>query len=470
MLTIIIAAPSIAECQQQLLHTPPEIEAIEWRIDFLKTIDYAAITELCQQCKKPIILTLRRRQEGGQFNGPAQAHRDALILLAQCRPDFIDIESDIAENVLIEASRCCAVIRSHHDFQHTPPNLPSLIHTLQHHCVSIVKVATHANSTLDSLRMLLCLKDFTPGTVAAHCMGEMGLPSRYLGKIMGSAISYTQPTKSSTILQNLPTIADYQLHRYCDLNTTTQIYGLIGDPVSHSQGDVFHNHYFKEHQINAVYVKMKIATNELPTFFEYAQQLNIKGLSVTMPLKESVIPYIKHVKHSIKAVNTLAFKDSSYAINTDGEGAIRALRQATSLENKSILILGAGGSAIGILNALTQHTSNRIYIHNRTQAKAQALATAFSLQIHSEQHILQHQYDIIISTLPIGAQQQHQEKLNALIQTHNAQLIVLDIIYAPRITPLLQAAQTIGAHCLYGEQMFLEQAKLQQQYWQQQTL
>lgn len=467
MLTIIVATEDYPQAQQQLLNSPPEVEAVEWRLDYLTEIQYDQITAICQQVNKPIILTLRRVKDGGFFKGNDEQHRHHLTQLAQCHADYVDIESDINEEILEQAAQHCPIIRSHHDFKQTPADLNTLVTTLRHPSASLIKLVTQANSTIDSLRMLVCLASQPTGSLAAHCMGEDGLPSRFLGKIMGSAISYAQRDDDNTILPHLPTLADYQLHRYPQLNPQTDIYGLIGDPVSHSQGASFHNPYFTEHNINAVYVKMRIKKKELTDFFFYANQLNIKGLSITMPLKQAAIEFIDDSQPHVNAINTIAFNQITQGINTDGKGALFALQQATVINDKKILILGAGGSAIGLLSALRNEPYQQIDVYNRTQSKLTTLAQHYPIHCCSLAQAQQQQYDIIINTLPIQAQIALLNDLIPLIQSQSQSLVVMDIVYSPRDTPILKAAQQIGANCVYGEAMFIEQAKLQQLYWRQ---
>ena len=466
MLTIIVATEDYQQAQKQLLNLSPEVEALEWRLDYLSDIQYDKITAICKQVNKPIILTLRRVKDGGFFKGNDEQHRHHLTQLAQCHADYLDIESDIDEAVLEQAAQYCSIIRSHHDFKQTPTDLNALLTTLRHPSASIIKLVTQGNSTLDSLRILICLASQPTGSLAAHCMGEDGLPSRFLGKIMGSAISYAQPDDDNTILPHLPTLADYQLHRHEQLNAHTKIYGLIGDPVSHSQGANFHNCYFTEHNINAVYIKMRIKKKELTDFFFYANQLNIKGLSITMPLKQAVIEFIDDSQLHVNAINTIAFNQITYGINTDGEGALLALQQATIINDKKILILGAGGSAIGLLAALRNEPYQQIDVYNRTQSKLTTLAQHYPIHCRSLAQAQQQQYDIIINTLPLQAQIALLNDLITLIESQTQSLVVMDIDYSPRDTPILKAAQQIGAKCVYGEAMFIEQAKLQQRYWQ----
>ena len=466
MLTAIINATDINSAHQIINSNPNQIDAFEWRLDYLPQIELDAVESCCKASSKPLILTLRRKQDGGLYDDD-EAQRIALLKqLARCRPHYLDIEADVDHSVLKECAQYCSIIRSHHDFAQTPADLPQLLDSLKHPDAALIKLVTQAHSTLDSLRMLSLIKQEPPNTVIAHCMGEDGLISRFLGPVIGSAISYTQ-LDANAVLAHLPTLDDYQLHRFYQLNTNTEIYGLIGDPVSHSDGARFHNHYFQQTQRNAVYVKLRIEAEQLPSFFDYCHTLNIKGLSVTMPLKKDVIAFIDSIPDGCDAINTIGFNDASSAINTDGEGAVRALQQHTTVLNKKVLVIGAGGSATGIIACLEQHTKH-INIYNRTHSKAQQLAKQYHATALLDTQAQQQTFDIIINTLPPQAQQQN-ATLKAIINHQSASTVIMDIVYKPSNTPVIELARKIGASCVYGKEMFEQQALLQQHYWQQHT-
>jgi len=122
-------------------------------------------------------------------------------------------------------------------------------------------------------------------------MGEKGAFSRVLGPIVGNFIDYT--SDAGTGPGQLSQKELCETYRYRSLNSQTEIYGLIGDPVEHSQGHIYHNKAFQHH--NKVYVKMCVTPDELPLFMQCIKKLNFRGLSVTMPLKEKILPFVDHL-------------------------------------------------------------------------------------------------------------------------------------------------------------------------------
>ncbi len=462
MLTAIITQSEIAHVKDIFLHSPDTIEAFEWRLDYLSTLDVAQIANALSHSTLPVILTLRSQRQGGQCQlSITQQCRQIEALIKINTPCYIDVEHDLPTTLLekIHPSPHCA-IRSYHNYHETPDNLAALLKQLQHPAAHCIKIATHANNTLDSLRMLALLQTQQSSKLIAHTMGSYGLCSRYLGKIKGSFISYAR-LNTNDALDTIPTVADYQRHRYSKLNRGTKIYGLIGTPIDQSPGRVFHNSTFTHQQRNAVYVNFPLQENQLTTFMQLAKAIKVSGLSVTMPLKSAIIPFLDQHDPAFSAINTVNFCDKIVGHNTDGPATVELLRSATNLKQKRILILGAGGAASGIATSLA-NTDCQLFIYNRTFKRAQTLAEkCHASAIKTTASI---PFDIIINTLPLAAQQDN-PMINALRHTINEETYVLDIAHQSQHSPIMQLSQNNKAHCLHGNDMFERQARLQQEYW-----
>ena len=199
----------------------------------------------------------------------------------------------------------------------------------------------------------------TRGNVIAISMGTHGQISRILAPIFRNPITYASLAEE---LQSAPGQLSAELllnrYHYASLRPHTSLYGLIGDPIDKSISDATHNALFHHLGLNAVYVKMVVKAEELPEFFHFAKQLPFKGLSVTMPLKESVLPHLDHIDskaRNIRAVNTLVFDEGMISgFNTDGIGALNAIEQVKPVKNQRVVLLGAGGSAKAIADEAHQ--------------------------------------------------------------------------------------------------------------------
>ncbi|MEK6198415.1 MAG: shikimate dehydrogenase, partial [Desulfobacterales bacterium] len=135
------------------------------------------------------------------------------------------------------------------------------------------------------------------------------------------------------------------------INGSTEIYGIIGNPVAHSLSPAMHNSAFGALGLNKVYVPFPAF--DVEKALDACRTLNVRGLSVTIPHKETILAHINSidpVAEKIGAVNTLVFDEENkiHGLNTDWIGANRALADKLDLKGKKILLLGAGGSAKAI--------------------------------------------------------------------------------------------------------------------------
>jgi 3-dehydroquinate dehydratase/shikimate dehydrogenase len=343
------------------------------------------------------------------------------------------------------------VIVSYHNYEETP-NLEAILKILQmkHPKAHLYKIATMAQSTLDSLRMLEFLQRH-PGIIGL-CMGDFGSLTRICAPIFQVPIMYAPLSEED---KNAPgqLLLDQlcEIYQFRALNLETKIYGLIGDPVSRSIGHLFHNDAFRKAQINGVYLKMVVKPDQLAEFFALAKKLPFAGLSVTAPLKEAVLPYVDVLDSEAKAigaVNTLTFKDGKvYGANTDGNAAVDVLG---SVRNKTLVMLGAGGSAKAI-GYVAHKRGGKVVIVNRTSSKAEALARDLGCKCSKKIP----SYDILVnattSAMPVLAEDIQEGKM------------VMDI--ALYETELLKTACEKNCRCLDGFPMYFQQAAAQQAIW-----
>ena len=384
--------------------------------------------------------------------------------LLSLAPDYVDLphttESTIFEEIgtrFPHIKRIC----SYHDFEKTG-DLDSLFEQLRSKPAEVYKIATLAHSTTDALRMLRLVKKY--GCVGI-CMGEYGSITRVLAPIFGAPWTYAplarkhQTAPGQLLMSDL--VKTYNFRRH---SPSTAVYGLIGDPVEKSTSHHIHNFAFKELNLNAIYVKMRVTQEELPTFFPLCRELGFKGLSVTMPLKEAIVPYVEH--GYAHAINTIGFrKEGVCGWNTDGPGALDAVEKRVRVAGKKIVLIGAGGAAWGIAQEAKKRGA-KLVIVNRTLARAQKLAgeisgLAYPLETFSQ--VAQEGYDILINCTSIGMGDDKRLPVSAadLIEKK----LVMDIISRPRVTPLLAAAKERGCETIEGIEMFIQQAVGQYLHW-----
>lgn len=240
----------------------------------------------------------------------------------------------------------------------------------------------------------------------------------------------------------------------------SQLYGLIGSSIANSQSDVKHNRVMKELGLNASYVKIQLQEEGLASFFQSGQILTFSGLSVTMPFKERVIPFLDVVDEEafeIGAVNTIVVRRGGlFGYNTDGVGALDALEKKTSVKGKRVAIIGAGGAARAIVYEAKKR-GGEVFIFNRTKEKADLLADKFQVRAYEIDVIEKFPYDILINTTPLDL------PIPKDFVVPNK--VVMDIKNTSSITPLLEIAKEKGCIIVLGDAMWVNQAIEQYKRW-----
>lgn len=250
----------------------------------------------------------------------------------------------------------------------------------------------------------------------------------------------------------------------------TKVMGVIGHPIEHSMSPPMHNNACRELGLDYVYVAFHVLPEDIESLIKSAKTLDIQGLNVTIPHKTSVIPYLDEIDETarrIGAVNTIQFRDKiAKGYNTDGIGAVRSIQEHTTLKDKNVLIIGAGGASRAISFTLVDENIQSLIIANRSEDNAQKLIdnlrneTNFENITYSEigsvDEVIK-DVDIIINTTPIGMYPNHMAEPPISTGEISKKHVVMDIIYNPRETQLLRKARENGAKTVNGTSMLINQ-------------
>jgi shikimate dehydrogenase len=249
----------------------------------------------------------------------------------------------------------------------------------------------------------------------------------------------------------------------------TRLLGLIGDPVEHTISPYMHNAGFNYYNLDYLYVPFQVKRLNLKTAIKGAESLGFKGLNVTIPHKIDVIQYLDRIDETaelIGAVNTIHFDDEIKGYNTDGLGAVRSIEELETIENKKIVILGAGGASRAISFQTIINGAGKVLIANRTREKALELVKNLKDNLEADVKVIDlkeqlikelNDTDILINTTPIGMYPNINQKPLVTSQMMHDDLIVYDIIYNPLNTVLLNEAIKAGAKTISGINMLIYQ-------------
>lgn len=155
-------------------------------------------------------------------------------------------------------------------------------------------------------------------------------------------------------------------------------YAVIGDPIAHSLSPLIHNTLYQTYRLDCEYVPLHVPLKDVPAFMEARLGRDIAGCNVTMPDKAAVIPFLSWVQEEAslcQSVNTIA-ADGRKGWSTDAPGLRRALELegGGDYQGKTLLLYGAGSAAAAIALDFARNGGKRLYLYNRTEAKAQRIA------------------------------------------------------------------------------------------------
>ena len=249
------------------------------------------------------------------------------------------------------------------------------------------------------------------------------------------------------------------------INQYTELYGVLGNPVKHSLSPLMLNAAFSDKGINAVYLAFE--SDDVEGAIKGMRALGIKGVSVTIPHKSSVISLLDEVDPMAKdigAVNTIVNKDGNLiGYNTDAAGALMALEEVVQVAGKSCVIVGAGGAAKAIGYILKKHDVT-LTIANRSEERGKTLSKSLD-SIYIKPELLEDIYaDILINTTPVGMTP-NTDSCPVSEKALKQGMTVMDIIYNPRRTKLLNIATDRGCRIVDGLRMFIYQGAEQFRLW-----
>lgn len=249
------------------------------------------------------------------------------------------------------------------------------------------------------------------------------------------------------------------------IDAQTRLYGIIGNPVSHSLSPTIHNGAFRRMGLNAVYLAFEV--KDLKEAIRGIKELGIRGVSVTLPFKNQIIPFLDNVEEvagKIKAVNTLLHEEEKLTgYNTDWCGALEALEEKVDLNGKRVVLLGAGGAARAIGFALKTRACE-IIISNRTYDRGAGLAKELRCAHQPLSSIEGLDVNVVVNATSAGMSPNDEESPIPK-KVLKEGMTVMDIVYHPLETKLLREAEERGCQTINGLEMLARQGTRQLEIW-----
>ena len=444
---------------------------IEFRLDYVKTPSSAfpALKKFLGYHPEAVtIATCRRAANGGRFKGSVASQVDVLHKAAATGCHLVDIELESATALksgeLAKMRTRAGVILSFHDFRATR-KVEETFAKMTAHPADFYKLVTTATSLHDNVVMMKFLEKAShEHSVIGLCMGEQGTISRVLGLRAGSiftfaAASVGEETGPGQITAK--TLRD--VFRIEQVDAATKVYGVAGDPVSHSLSPAMMNTAFRRENVNAVYLALHAKT--VDDLIACVREIPIQGMSVTMPYKEEIIEHLDNsdpVTQKVGACNTVVRGADGrlFGFNTDVSGVVRPLEQRLSLQTAKVVVLGAGGAARAAVFGLKARGAE-VYILNRTPAAAQKLARQAKARTIKRTDLKKIKPDVLINATSVGF---GDAKVSPLHEDEIEARFVMDMVYQGE-TRFLKFAKARGANIIPGYEMFVQQGARQFEIW-----
>lgn len=450
-------------CLEEIRLNREYIDLAELRLDLLDPEEQKKASTFPEKAGLPVILTLRRKEDGGKCALPEKDRRQLLLQALDGDFSYVDLEEDVKKNDVEVKARAKGVkiIRSFHDFSGIPDDIYSRIYRLSERG-DIAKAAVTPHSIQDLLTLFRISEELKNIPKIIIGMGNWGIPIRILYKKAGSLLTFA--CSGEAVAPGQVSARDLKLlYRADKVDDKTGIYGIIGNPVLHTSSPAIHNPGFHAIHYNAIYLPFQV--DNVRIFFALAEYLRMRGFSVTIPFKDAVLMYLGNITREVKqigACNTVVRMPGMWkGMNTDYYGFLQPIIKDIESERiKSALVIGAGGASQAIVWAL-RNRGVKVTILNRTIGRAEKLAKINLCEYDTLDNAQKYvgKVDLVVQTTSVGLYPDFDT--SPVDFAFTGREIAYDIIYKPKMTKFLKDAAKAGCTLHYGEEMLFEQGKLQ---------
>jgi shikimate dehydrogenase/3-dehydroquinate dehydratase type I len=500
MICIPITAGTNKEALQAIERSCRSADFIELRMDL---IEGGTLAELISAARNSsgsikIIVTCRKKEEAAPTGSAAgikgavkntKIQKMALLKEAiKLGADFIDIELAEGNAAIRELHALCAkkggvtkIIISYHDVKATPSltKLKEIFNKCAKAKPAIVKIVTMAKTPEDNLRVLSLIPYAQKHSqeIIALCMGNKGRISRTVAPLLGNYLSFAtleqegQSAPGQFIVGEMKQINELlkgeKMSRPAMVSSadTPQNYILLGNPVRQSLSPLMHNAALQEMGIEGNY--NAFCVRDLGDALRGMRGMNIRGAGVTIPFKVAVMEHLDDIDDDalkVGAVNTIINESGRLrGCNTDWLGLILTLKDAMPITGKVFVIIGAGGTARAAAYGIIKEGGSPI-ITNRTPEKGELLSGKFNCPFYPLSEIGKIKADCLINTTPVGMYPL-KDKSPVEAAALTGYKYVMDVIYNPLKTKLLEDAEKQGCHIFPGLDMFVHQGAEQFLLW-----
>ncbi|MCQ2583833.1 MAG: type I 3-dehydroquinate dehydratase [Treponema sp.] len=457
-----------------------QIDLVELRVDHLNEDEQLYARKFPSLTKFPCILTIRRDIDGGLFTG-GEFTRTTLFgrALAFANQDgaknfaYVDFEEDYHIPSIQDAALAFGVkiIRSFHNMTEPVYNLKARCDSMRKTGYEIPKIAFMPKKLSDVVNMFKEGASITEYEHIFCAMGVEGFPSRILSAFSNSLLTYTSPAEligNTSGIGHLDPITINSLYNFRSISKDTSLYGITGWPMEKIISPEIHNTGYKALGLDSVYFPLRSPL--VSEALNFAETLGMKGLSVSVPHKESVLFYVHEQSPEVAqtgSCNCVVRKGTKWVgYNTEVIGFKKALDEFLGnrkIKHKKVAVIGAGAAAKAICYVLKQMGA-KVCIFNRSIAHAKQVAEKYGFSYCQLEpscvQTLDEYSDLIIQATSVGGSSLEQPEVIDPIPfyTFRGDELLFDVVHKPAITPVMRRASLAGCRVSNGYKMLEYQA------------
>lgn len=461
-----------------------QIDLVELRVDHLNEDEQFYIRRFPSMIRQPCILSIRRDIDGGAFTG-GEFSRTNLFARALAFANenkkrnfaYVDFEDDYNCPSIQDASQAFGVriIRSYHNLNEPVKNVKERCDIMRKTGYEIPKVVFKPRSITDVLNLFKESEHMTQYDHIISAVGIIGQPSRILASRTNSFLTYVSPEEmleNTVDLGHLSPELMADTFNFRSINNDTKLFGVTGWPFEKFYTlDIF-NKGFENVGLNALYLPLR--SNLISDVLNFAEQEDFRGLSITIPFKESVLYYLDEQSPEvlqIGACNTVVRRGNKWiGYNTDYSGFKSALEDflgPVKIKRKKVAVIGAGSAAKAVAYTL-KLMGAKVCIFNRTEERAEQLAGRYGfdycqLDVNCAPKLDEYS-NLIINTSTLGNEGEVVATPdNDPIYFYNfrGNELVFDLVFSQAITPMMRRASLAGCRTCNGQKMLENQAREQ---------
>jgi 3-dehydroquinate dehydratase/shikimate dehydrogenase len=412
---------------------------------------------------RPAVATVRRREDGGKFDGTERQRLSMLQSAFDAGARFVDVEWGSALEDWARGPRASRVILSHHGGECEIAWLVELHRAMAATGAARLKIVPHARSVeeIRAARELLRRTGGAGRRLSSFATGRYGALSRLLCPSWGSWATYASVSAGAETAEGQFTADDMlDVYDVLGLGPRTRLFVLVGERAFSSPSPAMHRTAYQAAGIDARYLPLELdGLSRLRETVGPEGPVPAAGLAVTIPFKEQVARECRlddPVAQACGAVNTVRIDEDGWSgYNTDGSAALERVRGHLDPHGRGIAVVGAGGTACAVAAAF-RDAGAIVSLFNRDVRRAERVGRRLGVAWYELDRLQSAAWDVLVNATPVG---RGGEELLAPCQLSGR--VVLDAVYASHPTPLVDAARQRGLAVVDGLELLAAQARHQ---------